>query len=142
MRHFYTRTKINVANNTPWKNCVTPNKEGIARVPIGSVALDFDMDGQLLFSCAFVSEGDNFKYNTAKNVCRGRLTKGDCFILDPHEFAYSIKAGNAFNIFKLIGVHHKYLKYINPELFTVSARACFKKLCQDHNVINKFIANL
>lgn len=138
MRHFYIRAKIAATQKTPWKNRVTFGKDGTARVPVGSVALDFNESNQLLFSYAFVSEGDNFKYNTAKNVSRGRLTKGDCVVLDPYEFVYSINAGNAINIFKLIGVHHKFLKYVDKELFTVSARACFKKLCLDNNLTSKY----
>jgi hypothetical protein len=138
MRHFYIRAKIKAADNSPWKNKVTFGKNGTARVPIGSVALDFK-DDELVFSYSLLSVGDNFKYNTAKNICRGRLVKGDSFYLDPYEFKKSLDEVNTHNIFKLINIHHKYLKWVDPELFVISARACFKKLCLDKGIdYNKY----
>jgi len=144
MRHFYVRALVHQDDNHPWKNKITYDADGFARIPIGCVAIEFNddvivggPDQAYNMSFAFVSPGDNFNYRIASRIARGRLSSGKHYIVHAGNFKIAVENHNGSSIFSDAQFKHKYLRYIDEQLFSTSARACMKKLDLDEKDKNK-----
>jgi hypothetical protein len=144
MRHFYIRAKVFKGAVSPWNNRVTYDADGFARVPIGCVAIEYNddviVDGPEVaynLAFAFVSPEDNFDYHVASNIARGRLKAGKGKYIHGGNFQMAIERNKAHDIFEDADFHHKFLRYIDPELFAISARACLKKIELDRKDAEK-----
>ena len=138
MRHFYIRASVHKDDVHPWQGKVTYGPDGYARVPIGCVALEYNDDiivngpkNALNMAFTFISPEDNFGYHTANQIARGRIKAKKYKVVHYDNFVNTIEKNKAHEIFKEMDFHHKYLKFIHPDLFAVSARACLKKLALD-----------